>query len=90
MNFKVIIFGANELLAYLADVAVVEVHLLDDARLPVRNQGCEHHTQTSVFILHTYTYTVCPGSSDPQEKIFNIFASENEVYTIYYYYDTLG
>ena len=27
--------------------------------------------------------TVCPGSSDPQEKIFNAFASENEVYTIY-------
>ena len=68
MNFKVIIFGANELLAYLADVAVVEVHLLDDARLPVRNQGCQHHTQTSVSILNTYTYTVCPGSSDPPEK----------------------
>jgi len=28
-------------------------------------------------------HTVCPGSSDPTEKIFNIFASENEVYTIY-------
>ena len=27
--------------------------------------------------------TVCPGSSDPPEKIFYIFASENEVYTIY-------
>ena len=27
--------------------------------------------------------TVCPGSSDPPEKIFNLFASENEVYTIY-------
>ena len=27
--------------------------------------------------------TVCPGSSDPAEKIFNIFASEIEVYTIY-------
>ena len=24
--------------------------------------------------------TVCPGSSDPSEKILNIFASENEVY----------
>ena len=35
-------------------------------------------------------YTLCPGSSDPPEKIFNIFASENEVYTIYNYYDTLG
>ena len=27
--------------------------------------------------------TVCPGNSDPQEKVFNIFASENEGYTIY-------
>ena len=27
--------------------------------------------------------TVCPGSSDPPEKILNIFASENEVYTIF-------
>ena len=27
--------------------------------------------------------TVCPGSSDPPEIFFNIFASENEVYTIY-------
>ena len=26
--------------------------------------------------------TVCPGSSDPPEKIFNIFASENEGYII--------
>ena len=31
----------------------------------------------------TLTYTVCPGSSDPSEKIFSMFASENEVYTIY-------
>ena len=28
-------------------------------------------------------YTVCPGSSDPPEKLLNIFASENEVYTIF-------
>ena len=28
-------------------------------------------------------YTVCPGSSDPPEKILNIFASENEVYTTF-------
>ena len=27
--------------------------------------------------------TVCPGSSDPPKKILNIFASENEVYTIF-------
>ena len=27
--------------------------------------------------------TVCPGSSYPPEKIFNVVTSENEVYTIY-------
>ena len=27
--------------------------------------------------------TVCPGSSDPPEKILNMFASENEVYNIF-------
>ena len=27
--------------------------------------------------------TICPESSDPPKKMFNIFASENEVYTIY-------
>ena len=30
---------------------------------------------------HYLRVTVCPGSSDPPEKILNIFASENEVYT---------
>ena len=34
--------------------------------------------------------TVCPGSSDPPEKIFNIFASENEVTPFINYYNTLG
>ena len=28
--------------------------------------------------------TVCPGSNDLPEKIFNIFASANKVYTIYW------
>ena len=28
-------------------------------------------------------YKVCPGSSEPPEKILNILASENEVYTIF-------
>ena len=28
-------------------------------------------------------HTVCPGSSDPPEKILNMFASENEVDTIF-------
>ena len=28
-------------------------------------------------------FTVCPGSSDPPEKILNIFALENDVYTFF-------
>ena len=41
-----------------------------------------------VVFCHPHTYlfwltTVCPGSSDPPEKILNIFAPENEVYTIF-------
>ena len=32
--------------------------------------------------------TVCPGSSDPPEKIFNIFASR--ITPFINYYDTLG
>ena len=31
-----------------------------------------------------YVYTVYQGSSDPPEKILNIFASENEVYAIFF------
>ena len=34
-------------------------------------------------VLNRNRYTVCPGSSDHLEKILNIFASENEVYTIF-------
>ena len=33
-------------------------------------------------IFHVFQLTVCPGSSDPPENILDIFASENEVYTI--------
>ena len=40
------------------------------------------HLWTFALTSHSLS-TVCPGSSDPPEKIFNIFASENEVYTIY-------
>ena len=34
-------------------------------------------------------YTVCPGSSDPPEKIFNIFASKMRFTSFINYYDTL-
>ena len=37
-----------------------------------------------------YLCTVCPGSSDPPEKIFDIFASENEVVPFINYNYTLG
>ena len=33
--------------------------------------------------LSIMALTVCPGSSDPPEKILYIFASDNEVYTIF-------
>ena len=36
-----------------------------------------------VMAIDFSLYTVCPGISDPAEKIFSIFESENEVYTIY-------
>ena len=39
--------------------------------------------QLILFRLKYEYHTECPGSSDPPEKIFDIFASENEVYTIY-------
>ena len=37
-----------------------------------------------------YMYTVCPGSSDPPEKIFNIFASKMRFTPFINYYDSLG
>ena len=37
-----------------------------------------------IFFVRFEFTTVCPESSDhPEKKIFNIFATENEVYTIY-------
>ena len=36
-----------------------------------------------LYLILLNISTVCPGSSDPPEKILNIFASENEAYTIY-------
>ena len=35
------------------------------------------------YELEKYFRTVCPGSSDPPEKLLNTFVSENEVYTIF-------
>ena len=40
--------------------------------------------------LSLFYSTVCPGSSDPPEKIFNTFASENENTPFINYYNTLG
>ena len=44
-------FWGKWLLTYLANVAVVEVHLFYYARLPAVNQGCEHHTQTRTALI---------------------------------------
>ena len=46
-----------------------------------RGAGYVRTTEQQNLIITEYT--VCPGSSDPPEKILNIFASENEVYTIF-------
>ena len=46
------------------------------------NGWTEYYHKFSV-IYETPSTAVCPGSSDPTEKIFNIFASKDEVYTIY-------
>ena len=50
--------------------------------LPDLTQSCVALALKQTF-LHINKYTVCPESSDPAEKILNLFASENEVYTIY-------
>ena len=47
---------------------------------PCTNRG---KLKKNTILAKLATYTVCPGSSDPPEKILNIFASENEVYTIF-------
>ena len=48
----------------------------------------------TIFIDNPSVYsirsTVCPGSCDPPEKIFNIFALENEVSPFINYNDILG
>ena len=49
----------------------------------VKIRVCSIETQSILY--RTYMEfmlklsTVCPGSSDPPEKVFDIFASENEV-----------
>ena len=40
-------------------------------------------TYIVLIVTHILYTTVCPGSSDPSKKYSNIFASENEVYTIF-------
>ena len=50
-----------------------------------RQQYGSQLVRTMVLILDGNVGTVCPGSSDPPQKMFNIFASEIEVYTIFNY-----
>ena len=51
--------------------------------LPYVRAHQEEINITYWFVFNEATYTVRPECSDPPEKIFNTFASENEVYTIY-------
>ena len=61
------------------------------ARLPTVQYNYPSVGLSSCHLLTIYlsfsilpkSCTVCPGSSDPPEKMYNIFASENEFYTIY-------
>ena len=56
---------------------------------PVNSEFCIYFTMKKklkkmyFFYCFQFLNTVCPGSSDPPEKISIIFASENEVYTIF-------
>ena len=43
----------------------------------------ENRFSLNTLLRRELSLTVYLGSSDPPEKIFMIFASENEVYTIY-------
>ena len=47
---------------------------------PEQNRGHPQYWYTTLGSLTIHT--VCPGSSDSTEKIFDIFASKNKVYTI--------
>ena len=40
--------------------------------------------------MNIHGSTVCPGSSDPTEKILNIFASKMRFTPFFNYYDILG
>ena len=42
-----------------------------------------HQANKGASLLIEKLLALSPGSSDPPEKIFNIFASENEVHTNY-------
>ena len=55
--------------------------LLRQAQKSIIREELQHTLQISKG--KNAKYTVYPGSSDPPEKILNIFASENEVYTIF-------
>ena len=51
--------------------------------MPERERNIENERERGGKMKRDSKNTVCPGSSDPPGKIFNIFASENEVYPIY-------
>ena len=58
---------------------------MEDFIIHFRKKESKKQTIRSTSMLKTDRVfrTVCPGSSEPPGKIFNVFASETEVYTIY-------
>jgi len=67
----------------LQDFLYGPLFLLEAVRIfKLTGQKAYHYGHTDRMV-DIYSCTVCPGSSDPPEKILNIFASENEVYTIF-------
>ena len=57
--------------------------------LSFKSTGCSIRNSL-VYMIHSFKnqkITVCPGSSDPQEKILNIFASKVRFKPFFNYYD---
>ena len=69
--------------AHISDSSSSNVQGKPATGRPVGSTVIIEHVWTEDEFCASRMSTVCPGSSDPPEKIFNIFASENEVYTIY-------
>ena len=56
--------------------------------MPRSGDGFVGQKEAGMKFNTIFFHTVCPGSSDPPEKIIDIFASENTPFINYY--NTLG